>query len=181
MSSVTKLKITLGFVGFLLLLAVGGLAFGPAKNQGFAPVQPIPFSHKKHAGFGGKENGQYGIDCRYCHYSVEKSRHATVPAVNVCMNCHSLVKTESPYIAQIQESYKTGKPIPWVKVHDLPDFTYFNHRRHVAKGVKCQTCHGDVQEMERVKQFAPLTMGWCVNCHRKPEYNAPISCDTCHR
>ncbi len=161
--------------GFLLVVAMGiGYALMPAKNQGYAPVQPIPFSHKIHA-------GKYTIPCMYCHVSVEKSRSATVPAMNVCMNCHVQVKTDSPWIQQLKKHYDEGKPIPWIRVHDVPDFTYFNHKRHIAKGVKCQTCHGEIQNMDRVSQVAPLTMGWCVNCHRKPEYNAPTTCDTCHR
>lgn len=159
---------------FALVAAGAGIALMPAKNQGYAPEQPIPFSHKIHA-------GKFSIPCLYCHISAEKSRHATVPPVNVCMNCHRFVKTDSPFIQKVTEHYKTGKPIPWIKVHDLTDFTYFNHRRHIAKGVKCQECHGEVQEMDRVKQNAPLTMGWCVNCHRQPQYNAPTNCDTCHR
>lgn len=164
-------------VAFLIFLAIGGgfaFALMPAKNQGYAPVQPIPFSHKKHAGL-------YNIPCMYCHIAVEKSRHATVPAMNICLNCHSVVKKDSPYIQKLTAAYNEGKPFPWIKVHDLPEFTYFNHRRHVARGLACQVCHGEVQEMERVKQYAPLTMGWCVNCHRQPQYNAPTTCDTCHR
>ena len=168
-------KLILALVVFII---VGGSlvwAIAPAKNQGYAPEQPIPFSHKKHA-------GQYNIPCMYCHISVEKSRHATVPPMNICMNCHRVLgANNSPYIKYIRDHYEQGKPIPWVKVHDLPEFTYFNHRRHIARGVKCQTCHGEVQSMDRVKQYAPLTMGWCVNCHRQPQYNAPTTCDTCHR
>ncbi|MCC6276449.1 MAG: cytochrome c3 family protein [Oligoflexia bacterium] len=174
MKSATSLKLLAGFVALVLVAGGATFALSPGKNQGYAPAQPIPFSHQRHA-------GQFNIPCMYCHTTVEKSRHASVPAMNVCMNCHRLVKTESPYIKQLTESYDAGKPIPWIKVHDLPDFTFFNHKRHIARGVQCQTCHGDVQNMERIKQVAPLTMGWCVNCHRQPEYNAPTSCDTCHR
>ncbi len=160
----------------VMFLIAGGIvyALGPAKNQGYAPIQPIPFSHKLHA-------GKYGIDCRYCHYSVERSRHATVPPENVCMNCHRFVKTDSPHIKNLTEHFNQGKPIAWIKVHDLPEFTYFDHKRHIARGVQCNMCHGEVPDMERIKQFAPLTMGWCVNCHRQPQYNAPTTCDTCHR
>ena len=164
-------------VGLIVLMAVAGsfvYAVSPSKNQGYAPEQPIPFSHRKHA-------GQYNIPCMYCHVAAEKSRHATVPAMNICLNCHSVVKTDSPWIQKLTQYYKEGKPIPWIKVHDLPEFTYFNHRRHIARGLACQVCHGEVQTMDRVYQYAPLTMGWCVNCHRQPQYNAPITCDTCHR
>ncbi len=174
-SGFARTKALIATLVMLFLVGVVLYAFyGPQKNQGYSPEQPIPFSHKLHA-------GKYNIPCMYCHISVEKSRHATVPAENICMNCHRLVKTQSPYIKYIAEHYSQSKPIPWIKVHDLPEFTYFNHQRHIAKGVACQTCHGEVQEMSRIKQVAPLTMGWCVNCHRKPEYNAPITCDTCHR
>jgi len=145
------------------VIAVGGgiatLMYPSASNQGYAPEQPIPFSHKLHA-------GQYKMPCAYCHVGVEKSRHASVPALNVCMNCHSVVKTDSPYIKQIRENYAAGKPVEWVRVHELPDFVYFPHKRHVAKGVACEVCHGDVKTMDRVYQFAPLNMGWCMECHR---------------
>lgn len=174
MSSGTKLKLLLSLIVVLVVGAAFWLALSPSKNQGYAPVQPIPFSHKRHA-------GQYKIPCMYCHISVEKSRHATVPPMNVCMNCHKLVKTDSPHIQKLTELYNQGKPIPWIKVHDLPEFTYFNHQRHIARGVKCQKCHGEVEQMEKVKQVAPMTMGWCVNCHRQQDPPAPTSCDTCHR
>ena len=171
-----KINTKLMLFGTLFVAIVGGtlLALAPSKNQGYSPVQPLPFSHKTHA-------GKYQIPCMYCHSSIERSRHATVPAMNICMNCHLIVKADSPHIQSLVKSYSEGKPIPWVKVHDLPEFTFFNHQRHVNKGVACTVCHGEVQEMERIKQFAPLTMGWCVNCHRKPQYNAPTNCDTCHR
>src|SRR5437868_14494445 len=109
----------------VLLFIIGAIIYafyGPQKNQGYAPEQPIPFSHKLHA-------GKYNIPCMYCHVAVEKSRHATVPAMNVCMNCHKMVKTDSPHIKYLTEQYNQGKPIPWIKVHDLPEFTYFNHKR----------------------------------------------------
>jgi hypothetical protein len=173
-NGIASSKIIVALLLILFLAGGVGYALSPSKNQGYAPVQPIPFSHKLHA-------GKYAIDCRYCHTSVEKSRHATVPPEQVCLNCHSAVKLDSPHIQNLKNHFDQGKPIPWIKVHDLPDFTFFNHRRHIDRGVKCQTCHGEVQEMDRVKQFAPLTMGWCVNCHRQPQYNAPVSCDTCHR
>ncbi len=167
-------KLLISIIIFISILSGFLYAVVPSKNQGYAPVQPIPFSHKKHAGL-------YQIPCMYCHTSAERSRHASVPAMNVCMNCHKMVKTDSPYIRYLTKNYNEGKPIQWIKVHDLPEFTYFNHQRHIAKGIACQVCHGEVQEMDRVKQYAPLTMGWCVNCHRQPQYNAPTTCDTCHR
>lgn len=132
-------------LSLLVFAAIAGgfyLALAPAKNQGYAPIQPLPFSHKKHA-------GQYNIPCMYCHTSAERSRHATVPAMNVCLNCHKVVKTDSPYIKKLTEYYNQGKPIPWIKVHDLPEFTYFNHQRHIARGLACQVCHGEVQQMNQ--------------------------------
>jgi hypothetical protein len=185
----------LGIALFLILVvfAVGGIAayFPTASNEGYNPEQPIPFSHKLHA-------GDNKIACLYCHSGAEKSRHASVPSVNVCMNCHSVVKTDSPWIQQIRKHYAEGTPIEWIRVHELPDYVYFPHKRHVAKGVACQTCHGPVQEMARVYQFAPLTMGWCMECHRGqttpravlqnvyPNMKDPhgpvaaVNCNTCH-
>jgi hypothetical protein len=154
-----KLGIALSLI--VLVFVLGGLAeyFPSASNQDYAPEQPIPFSHKLHA-------GDNKIPCLYCHNAAEKSRHATIPAVNVCMNCHTVVKTDSPLIQKVRQAYIDNKPIEWVRVHELPDYVYFPHKRHVAKGVSCQTCHGPVQDMSRVYQFAPLTMGWCMECHR---------------
>lgn len=143
----------------VLVIAVVAYVFPNASNQGYAPEQPIPFSHKLHA-------GTNKIACTYCHSGAEKSRHATIPSLNVCMNCHSVVKTGSPYIQQVTAAYKAGKPIEWIRVHELPDFVYFPHKRHIAKGLACETCHGNVREMSRIEQFAPLTMGWCMECHR---------------
>jgi hypothetical protein len=143
------------------LVLIGGAVwyYPTASNQGYAPEQPIPFSHKLHA-------GDNKIACLYCHSEAEKSRHAGVPGVGVCMNCHSVVKTDSPWVQKIQAAYKDKKPIEWVRVHELPDYVYFPHKRHVAKGVTCDTCHGNVAQMDRVKQVSALTMGWCMECHR---------------
>jgi hypothetical protein len=144
-----------------VLCALGGLiyVFPSASNQGYSPEQPIPYSHKLHA-------GDMKIPCLYCHVGAEKSWHATVPALNVCMNCHRVVKTDSPWIKKIKKHYDEGTPIQWVRVHELPEHVHFPHYRHVNAGLKCQTCHGPVQEMERVYQYAPLNMGWCLDCHR---------------
>lgn len=134
-------------------------------QQGYQPEQPIPFSHKLHA-------GQYEIDCQYCHTGVEIAKSANIPSVNICMNCHSQVKTDSPHIQKLYKAQESGKPIEWVRIHNLPDLAYFNHSQHVAVGkIKCQTCHGEIQEMEVVKQHAPLTMGWCIDCHRNTNIN----------
>lgn len=158
------------------VITVAGFAFFlmPSPGVGYAPAQPIPYSHALHA-------GKWKIECQYCHSSVDGSPHSNVPSVAVCMNCHTVVKVDSPYIQQLREAYDNNKPIQWVNVHVLADYVYFNHERHVRKGVSCDTCHGNVAAMEKVEQVAPLTMGWCVNCHRQPQYNAPTDCNTCHR
>lgn len=124
--------------------------------------QPVAFSHQLH-------NGNLGIDCRYCHVSVNESYFANIPATETCMTCHSQIKTYSAKIAPVVESYATGEPIAWNKVHRVPDFVYFNHAIHVNKGVGCSTCHGQVNEMAVVWQTQALYMGWCLNCHRNPE------------
>jgi hypothetical protein len=175
-----------------ILVVVGIARFYPtASNQGYAPEQPIPFSHKLHA-------GDNKIPCMYCHSGAEKARHAGIPSLNVCMNCHSVVKTDSPHIQKIRKAFAEGKPIEWVRVHELPDFVYFPHKRHVAKGVSCETCHGNVKEMARIEQKSALTMGWCMECHRGqttprhvlaevyPNVKDPhgpvasVNCNTCH-
>jgi hypothetical protein len=142
-------------------------------NTGYQPDQPIAFSHELHA-------GQNKIQCLYCHSNAERANNATVPSLNICMNCHMVVATDKPAIQQIQTAYAEGKTINWVKVHKLPDFVHFNHRRHIKAGVACSTCHGPVETMKQIRQVSDLSMGWCVNCHRKPENNAPVSCSTCH-
>ncbi len=149
-------------------------------SQNYAPEQPIKFSHKLHA-------GQNGISCVYCHSGAEKSRHANIPSPNVCMNCHTFVQKGPQYgtteIAKIyaaldynpdtQEYGPNPKPVQWIRVHNLPDLAYFNHAQHTAVGgIECQTCHGPVQEMDVVKQFSPLTMGWCIQCHKDTEVKA---------
>jgi len=156
----------------------------PTYNKGYKPIQPISFSHKLHA-------GELQMDCKYCHFGAEKSQNGSIPPLNVCMNCHKAIKTDSAPIKKLTEAYNAGKSIPWVKVHNLPDFVYFPHSRHVNKGVACQTCHGPVETMAEVKQFSSLAMGWCVNCHRDYTKNPPvdlagknihasIDCTTCH-
>lgn len=142
-------------------------------NQNYQPDQPIPFSHELHA-------GTYKINCQYCHSNVSVSRHASVPSLNVCMNCHRSVAIDKPYIKQLTEAYDKGETIPWKKVHLLPDFVKFNHSAHILAGKQCQECHGPIETMPVVYQWSSLSMGWCVNCHRKPENNAPVNCSTCH-
>ena len=134
-------------------------------QQGYAPKQPIAYSHKLHA-------GQYKIDCNYCHTGVNKGKSATIPAANICMNCHGVIKKESPEIQKIYRAIETDTPIEWIRVHNLPDLAYFNHAQHVNVGnVQCQSCHGEIQKMEVVEQRSSLTMGWCIDCHRKTEVN----------
>jgi len=128
-------------------------------HQGYAPQQPIAFSHKLHA-------GDSQIPCLYCHASARTSRHAGIPPLNVCMNCHSLLTKQTLDIERLKEAVQRRQPIAWTKVHNLPDFVYFNHSQHVGAGVACESCHGAVRTMERIRQEAPLTMGWCLDCHR---------------
>ena len=128
---------------------------------GYAPVQPVPYSHALHA-------GQLGIDCRYCHSNVEKSGVANLPTAQTCMNCHNQVKKDSPLLAVVRHSFETGEAVPWVKVHQTPDYVYFNHAIHVNRGVSCWECHGQINEMEVVTHDKSLSMGFCLDCHRDP-------------
>ncbi|MCS6804466.1 MAG: cytochrome c3 family protein [Acidobacteriota bacterium] len=124
--------------------------------------QPVPFSHRHHV-------GQLGIDCRYCHTSVEQSSFAGIPPTETCMTCHSQIHANSPMLQPVRESWRTGKPLPWVRVHDLPEFVYFNHSIHLKKGIGCVTCHGQVEQMALMWQVNTLNMEWCLQCHREPE------------
>lgn len=124
--------------------------------------QPVQFSHKHHV-------GDDGIDCRYCHTSVEISASAGMPSTEVCMNCHRQIWSDSPYLQPVLESYRSGRPIEWIRVHDVPDFTFFNHSIHVNKGIGCNTCHGPVDDMPIAYQASSLQMEWCLECHRQPE------------
>lgn len=140
-------------------------AYSIGIQQGYAPKQPIAYSHKLHA-------GQYKIDCNYCHTGVNKGKNATIPAANICMNCHGVIKKESPEIQKIYTAIEQNRPIEWIRVHNLPDLAYFNHAQHVNVGnVQCQTCHGEIEKMEVVEQRSSLTMGWCIDCHRRTEVN----------
>ena len=128
---------------------------------GYEPVQPVPFSHKIHA-------GALGIDCRYCHYTVDKSWVANIPSASTCMNCHSQVLKDDPRLAIVRASAKNNTPIPWVQIHITPDYVYFNHSVHVARGISCVECHGRVDEMDTVYHAKPLSMSFCLDCHRNP-------------
>lgn len=123
--------------------------------------QPVQFSHQHHA-------GGIGIDCRYCHTSVEVSSFAGIPPTKTCINCHSQIWSDSPYLEPVRASFRDEQPIRWIRVHDLPDFVYFNHSIHVNKGVGCETCHGRVDRMPLMVQQASLQMEWCLDCHRDP-------------
>ncbi|MBC8073365.1 MAG: cytochrome c3 family protein [Deltaproteobacteria bacterium] len=156
-------------IGLLAPLLGAGLIFSVwywfspmYTDVGYRPEQPVPYSHKLHA-------GELGIDCRYCHNTVEQAAHAAIPPAATCMNCHDLVKTESKRLELVRNSDKTGEAIPWVRVHQLPDYAFFNHSSHVAVGVGCATCHGRVDQMVVVEMKNPLSMGWCLDCHRDPK------------
>jgi len=159
-------------VVLVVLLATGGyltaliyFGFSPKTlNAGYSPVQPVPFSHAVHA-------GKLGLDCRYCHNTVERAAKAAIPPTETCLNCHNMVFKDSEKLAPVRESATTGNPIPWIRVHNLPDYAYFNHSAHVTRGVGCVACHGRIDQMEQVRQEKPLSMGWCLNCHRNPAPN----------
>jgi hypothetical protein len=155
----------------LLLLGVvaivgGGAAVGArlmrmGLQQGYSPTQPIAFSHKLHA-------GDNHVPCLYCHFAARSSRHAGIPSSSVCMNCHGLLEKQTAELELVREAAQFDRPIlRWTKVHNLPDFVYFNHSRHVLSGVECQRCHGPVETMQRIEQAKPLNMGWCLDCHRE--------------
>jgi len=152
-----------GAGGLLYTIVVVTFGFSPkTTNVGYAPEQPVPYSHQLHV-------GQLGLDCRYCHNTVERTARAAIPPTQTCMNCHSMVRTTSEKLTPVFESYATGRPVRWVRVHDLPDYVYFDHSIHVNRGVACETCHGRVDTMETVRQVNTLSMGWCLDCHRSPE------------
>ena len=163
------------FVVLVVFLGAGSIGFfwyygsPDYTDVGYRPTQPIDYSHKVHA-------GDLGIDCRYCHTTVEISASANVPPTQTCMNCHTLVKPESEKMAPLLASWQTGKPIEWIRVHMLPDYAYFNHSAHISVGVGCASCHGNVDEMEKVMQVESLSMSWCLDCHKNPnEHLRPIS------
>jgi hypothetical protein len=166
--STNSLARTSILVGVVALAAVGGALFELvadstyATRQGDAREQPIPFSHAHHV-------GSMGIDCRYCHTSVENADWSVIPPTKTCMNCHSQVWINSPTLEPVRESFRTNQSIKWTKVYDLPDFVYFNHSIHVKKGVGCETCHGRIDEQALTWQEPSLQMRWCLDCHRAPE------------
>jgi hypothetical protein len=157
-----------GIVGAVIFVAltgvcVSGVWWSPyMTRQGMALDQPVPFSHKHH-------NGGLGIDCRYCHTTVETGSSAGMPPTETCMTCHSQVWTDAPVLQPVRDSWATDRPIKWNRVHDTPDFVFFNHGIHVQKGIGCSTCHGRVDEMPMMRQEHTLWMKWCLECHRHPE------------
>lgn len=153
---------------FAAMYVAGIVTFGfspYATDVGYMPAQPVPYSHALHV-------GKLNMDCRYCHTGVEIGAHATIPPTQTCMGCHASVGIEEARkwrIAPVLESHETGMPIPWVRIHDLPDYSYFDHSAHVLRGIGCVSCHGRVDKMEVVYQAEPLSMSWCIDCHRNPE------------
>lgn len=206
---------TVRIVGAVLLLApvyVTALVWYGASPKttdvGYAPEQPVPYSHALHV-------GELGLDCRYCHNTVENAAHAAIPTTETCMNCHQRVKARSPFLEPLRASAASGRSLEWLKVHDLPDYVYFDHSVHVRNGVGCNECHGRIDTMDVVFQHEPLSMSWCLQCHREPDahlrepslvtnmayqapqgealvaqaqklraehdINPPLDCSTCHR
>jgi hypothetical protein len=208
------LLVGIAFTGIALVPKLRAVHL-PGNHQGFEPVQPIAYSHRLHA-------GELAIDCQYCHAGAERSRHAGIPAADVCMNCHRLVtaarssvraeekaaeaegrpprRVISPELAKLYDALalsddlqqrdpqRSPRPIEWVRIHQLPDFAFFDHRPHVAAGIDCRSCHGPIDTLERVRQVESLSMGWCLDCHRDPTRAglgagvaaASTDCGVCH-
>jgi hypothetical protein len=168
----------------LVVLAVGWYAQPDRYVRGYAPSQPIHYSHKLHA-------GRLKIPCQYCHSNVLKSRQAGIPAVEKCMNCHRVTKTDRPPIRQLSAVYTSGRPLLWQRIHSLPNFVFFDHRPHIHTGILCQTCHGEVETMEVNSQRMSLRMANCLGCHRNPQNAVPAddsiikkgpeTCNACHQ
>ncbi len=149
---------------------LGALLLGCAEAP--PPPQPVPFSHRVHAGVN-------RIGCRTCHAYADHSPVAGIPSMLRCFGCHKFIGRDKPAVQQVVQAYQEGKVLEWNRVYRVPDHVYFTHQRHIAAGLRCQTCHGEVQEMETVRQVSPLTMGWCVDCHR--QRHAPTDCLICHK
>lgn len=164
----TLARVTLAIVATIPVVAIGGLMlyvrtpFAYGTNKPYE--QPVQFDHRHHV-------KDLGLDCRYCHTSVEQSPTAGIPSTQLCMGCHGQIWNRSPLLDKVRDAYFKDKPIPWKRVHNLPDFVYFDHSIHVNKGVGCASCHGRVDEMASVQQVNILTMGWCLDCHRNPAPN----------
>ena len=152
--------VLLGGIAFYVVTQIARSTYVTGVN--LERQQPVQFSHKHHS-------GDDGIDCRYCHTAVETSSSAGMPPTQTCMNCHSQIWSDSPYLEIVRASYRDNKPIQWERVHDLPDYVYFNHSAHINKGVGCSTCHGNVTEQPAIRMVNTLQMEWCLSCHREPE------------
>ena len=158
----------LSIFGFVFILAALGWTILTINRSSYvteayvARTQPVPFSHKHHV-------AGLGIDCRYCHTSVEVSSFAGIPPTKTCINCHSQIWADAPMLEPVRESFRSGQSLEWVRVHDLPDFVFFNHSIHLSKGIGCSTCHGQVDQMPLTWRVASLQMEWCLDCHRQPE------------
>lgn len=156
-------------IGLGAVVVVAGIIFtviffgvrNDVADVGYRPVQPVPFSHKLHT-------GDLQISCQYCHAGVEVSSHSPIPSSQTCMNCHTMVKNDSPKLEMVRESFDKGTPIEWVRIHKLPDYSHFNHSRHIRAQIDCKSCHGPVESMGVVSQYKSLTMSWCLDCHRNP-------------
>lgn len=157
-----KILVCLLVLGGALTAGISYYFTNKYTNVGYQPVQPVPFPHDVHV-------KQVGMDCRYCHSFVEVAAHSNVPTTQVCMNCHQQIQKDSPKLQAVRDSWQTGRPIEWVQVHKTPDYVYFNHSAHVNRGVSCVSCHGKVNEMPVVYHSQPLSMAWCLDCHRHPE------------
>ncbi len=181
------LRIRLPVTIFVIIVAFTITYFASRAERdgiGYTPTQPIDFSHALHA-------GEMQIDCQYCHTGVEKGRHANIPSVSSCMNCHAIAKRDSPQIQRLTRHYEEGIPLEWERIHRVPDFAYFSHSVHVNKGIDCANCHGNVEQMDKVGQVQSFTMGACLDCHREPHkqmpelagliQKGPEDCAACHR
>ena len=162
-------------VGLVVVLGfLGGYAVNASFYSDRAPVQPIEFSHRIHA-------GENDIPCLYCHVYADRTPSAGVPSVARCMGCHESIATDRPEIQKVQQYWDEQRPIPWIKVHDVPDFVHFTPKRHVLAGIECQQCHGPVETMDRIERQASLRMPWCVECHTEREVDNGRDCWTCHK
>lgn len=180
-----KLRVKIGlFLMFIIASIVITIRYtrGVGFREGYAPKQPINFSHKVHA-------GDNQMQCMYCHFAADKGRHAGIPPTELCMNCHTKVQAKAPEIVKLKELISSGKNVKWTRVHNLPDYAYFNHSQHVKVGkISCQSCHGEVQAMAILKQEKAMNMGWCLDCHRQNNIAPPKdhksqnggNCASCH-
>lgn len=159
-----------GYSVVLVFIAIGIIVYWTAHSK--AIEQPIAFSHRIHV-------SEVGLSCDMCHAYADKTIHAGVPAMEVCMNCHSTIATEKPEIKKLTKYFEDKVPVPWNKVHILPEHVYFSHKRHIKGGLECVNCHGEIKDMDKVHQVHNLNMGWCVTCHK--ERKAPLDCLVCHK